>query len=320
MVLPFHDYDSGKLLLARVKPDRPRMRTRGARKRPIKYEQAPATGAVPYIPPRTLREQRLDDPTRPIVWVEGEKKALLLDELGFAVIGLTGSHNWNDSEKYRNGDGLTWSKPLRKYGERFVRGRRHVICFDSDAFVNDNVVLAMRRLAGLLLDGGAASVSVVRVPPDPKDEERGRGIDDYHVEEGHEASARVLAALGAYRARRGANADPAARPAAESSARSHGCAARNSIPICACLRVSRSRRDRSLWAEPPPDKPDADTRELMRGVVLPSRMLRELGEGEEERLEIAYFASGHMAARNRRSESLSGRAARPRPSYRPPSR
>jgi len=300
LVFPFFDYDSRAQLAARVKPDKPRTRetSRGKRK-PVKYEQATGTGAIPYFGPRTIREQRLDDVTRPIVWTEGEKKTLLLDQLGFAVIGVTGCHNFNDAESNRNGDGLVWAKSLRKYAERFTRGRHHVICYDSDAFTNDNVLLAMRRLAGLLLEGGAASVKFVRIPSDPSDAERGVGIDDFFVEHGVDATRALFERVEPIAV--GEDVSPVAPK--DPLAKLSSIAWLRGARLDGDLRVPprfEIRRDRSLWIEP--DRPDGDQKEIMRSALLPVRLLEAL-EGDEQRLEVAYFARGawHRAIVDRRA-------------------
>jgi hypothetical protein len=276
----------------RVKPDRPRMRASGTKKKPVKYEQPIGTVAVPYFGPRCVSEQRLSDRGNPIVWTEGEKKTLLIDQLGYAAIGITGCHNWSDGEANQNGDGIMWAKPFRKYAERFVAGRRHMICFDADAFSNDNVVLAMRRLAGLLLDGGAASVKVVRVPPDAKDPDRGVGVDDHFVACGRDG--RIVAALFEKAEPIAAGEELTPIPPKDPLLRLASLAWLRGAGLDGDLRLPprfEIRRDRSLWAEPASDKPEADQREIMRSVILPTLIMRELS-GDEQRVEVAYFAFG----------------------------
>ncbi len=300
MVIPFYDYDSRKLVMSRVKPDRPRMRKRGGRSKPIKYEQAPNSGAQPYFGPATVREQRLGG-AAVIVWAEGEKKTLLLDQLGYAAIGLTGSHNFNDSEKLKNGDGLTWSAGLRKYAERFVLGRHHVIAYDSDLWTNDNVMLAARRLAGLLLDGKAASVKLARVPADPKDEDRGVGVDDYFLEHGEDKLRDVIGAAELCATGEDITPIPPRDPLLKLSSVSWLRAAKIDPDLRLPPRFE-IRRDRSLWVEPPSDKPEGDQREIMRSAIIPLRLLDEL-DGDEQRLEVAYHArdSWHRAVVDRRA-------------------
>lgn len=295
LVFPFHDYDSRKVLLRRVKPDRPRYRSRNGKRKPIKYEQPPNTPAHPFIGPHTIHEQRLDA-AGVVAWGEGEKKGLLLDQLGFASIALTGCHNFNDSDALKNGDGLKWSKALEKYAQRFVRGKRHLLVPDSDFFTNPNVMLAGRRLAGLLLDGGATSVSLVCVPGG----EDGVGIDDYFAEHGEEATRALLS-----------SAVPIA-PGEEVSP----IAPRDPLVKLASLAWLRAakldpdlrlpprfdvRRDRSLWVEPPGDEP-GDHKEVMRSVLMPVRLLSSI-DGTEHRVEIAWFARGawHRAIVDRRA-------------------
>ncbi len=300
MVLPFFDYDSNKLLLCRVKPHQPRMRTKGAKSKPVKYEQRPGSGAIPYIGPRCIQKQMLEGMGL-VLWPEGEKKTLLLDQLGYACIGLTGCHNWNDPEKYANGDGLTWSKWLRKYAERFVRGRHHVIMFDSDCFSKDAVMLAMRRLAGLLYEGGALSVRFGRIPPDANDASRGVGIDDFFVEHGEEKTREIIKAAELIKA--GEEVTPIAPK--DPLLKLNSLAWLKGANLDADLRLPprfEIRRDRSLWQEPPIDKPEADQKEIARAAILPARMLDAL-VGEDQRLEIAYYARGkwHRGVIDRRA-------------------
>lgn len=291
LLFPFIDYDSGSKLLTRVKPDKPRTRTTAKGKvRVIKYEQAPGTGAVPYIGPNTRSRQTIGDKAQPLVWAEGEKKTLCLDSLGFAVIGLTGCHVWNDAEANHDGDGMVWAKALKKYADRFFAGRAHVICFDSDAASNDNVLLAMRRLAGLLLETGATSVRFVRIPPDPADASRGVGIDDY-MHANDEARVRALFAA-AEPIAAGADVEPIAPK--DPLVRLSSIAWLRGAKLPKDLRLPprfEVRRDGSVWIEPPPDKPDGAQKEIMRGAAFPVRILESI-DGEEQRVEIAYTAAG----------------------------
>jgi len=225
----------------------------------------------------------------------------LLDQLGYAAIGLTGCHNFNDSDKLKKGDGLTWSPALRKYAERFVRGRHHVIAYDSDLWVNEHVMLAARRLAGLLLDGGAASVKLARVPADPRDEDRGVGVDDYYVEHGEAKLRAVLEAAETCAAGEDVSPIPPRDPLLKLA----------SVPWLRAAKIDPDlrlpprfeiRRDRSLWAEPPSEKPEGDQREIMRSAIIPVRLLDAL-DGDEQRLEIVYHArdSWHRAVVDRKA-------------------
>ena len=300
MVLPFFDYDSRKVVLRRVKPDRPRHRVTRSKRKPVKYEQPPNTPAHPYFGPRTIREQRFDGASV-IVWGEGEKKTLLLDQLGHAAIGLTGCHNFNDPQKLKDGDGLTWSQALTKYAQRFVSGKRHVLCPDSDVFTNSNVMLATRRLAGLLLDGGATSVSLVCIPGDPNDEDRGVGIDDYFVEHGIEKTRALFETTSSIA--HGEDVSPIAPK--DPLVKLASLAWLRPAKLDPDLRLPprfEVRRDRSLWVEPGDARPDGDHKEIMRSVLLPVRILRQF-DGEEQRIEIAWYAGGdwHTSIVDRRA-------------------
>lgn len=285
LVFPFVDYDSRKSLLSRLKPDSPR--TRPGKDKPIKYEQAPNTTAVPYIGPRTILEQRFDISSLSIYWTEGEKKTLVLDELGFATFGLTGCHNFNDAIAYRNGDGLVWSKDLAKYAHRFFKGRKHVIVYDSDAFENDQVMLALQRLAGMLLADGAASVRFARIPPDG--ESKGVGIDDFFAKHGEQATRELLAASELIEV--GGEVSPIAPK--DPLVKLNELKWVRGAKLAGDLRLPpryEVRRDRSLWAEPPADKPEGDWREAMRSVLIPAALLQSIEDEGDQRIEIAYFA------------------------------
>lgn len=289
LIFPFRDYDSRKQVAARVKPDSPRLRE--PKKKPIKYEQAPNTGAIPYFGPRTILQQRLDDKSQVIYWTEGEKKTLLLDQLGLAAFGLTGCHNFNDAQKYRDGDGLTWSKHLRKYAERYIKGRRHIIVYDSDAFDNENVMLAMQRLAGLLLHDGAESVRYVRIPADANDKDRGVGIDDYFAEFGEEATRALFTAATVIAPGEAIQPVPPQDPLAKLSSLQWLRAAK----LPADLRLPprfEVRRDKSLWCEAPADKgAEGEIKEIMRSIVVPTALLESMTETDgEQRIEVTYYA------------------------------
>ena len=285
LVIPFVDYDSRAVVLKRVKPDKPRVRTKGGKRKPVKYEHPPGVSPAPYFGPATINEQRLASATR-IVWTEGEKKTLALDQLGFAAVGLTGVHNFNDAEKYKAGDGLCWAAALVKYAARFIAGKDHTICYDSDAATNDHVMLAARRLAGLLLDGGARSVSFVQIPGG--DEKL--GVDDYFVAFGADKTRAVIAA--AVPVAIGEEISPIAPRdplvKLDSLAWLRGAKLGGDLRLPPRYEV---RRDRSVWVEPMADNPQADFKEVTRAVVLPVRLLKEHG-GAEERVELAWFVRG----------------------------
>ena len=179
----------------RIKPDRPRIRRqRNGKDKPVKYDQAESHGVLVYYPPRGRAGDWLRDTTRTLYWVEGEKKALALDQLGLACVGLTGVWNWGDPDA--EGDRLHG----RILSHVNVAGRACVICYDADALQNDSVMLAAGRLAGVLRALGAVSVLFV-CPPLGSDAPGAppllKGIDDYYGVHG-EAATRALLATAAY--------------------------------------------------------------------------------------------------------------------------
>jgi putative DNA primase/helicase len=188
IVIPFYVPGETAPVLHRVRPDKPRRANEKKRRRAtekkkgeaakpkfVKYEQPRDVPTVPYFPRPVIDAGWLADASRPLVLTEGEKKAALLGQLGYAVVGSTGVDCFHD-------------KPHRDEANRYrlhaltrahvaLEGRRCVICFDADALENDNVMRAARVLAGMLLEAGAADVLFTH-PPKEAD---AKGIDDYFV-------------------------------------------------------------------------------------------------------------------------------------------
>lgn len=176
-------------VLVRVRPDHPRVETRpDGRKRPVKYEHPLGVPLGVYYPPRTLAD-RLGDVTTSLVWAEGEKKALVLDQLGYAAIGLAGVWCAHDADARRTTRRWRLHRWIRD--DVTVAGRDHVIVFDSDAAESPDVRAAEARLGDMLTAAGARSVRVVRIPAAA---DGGKvGIDDYFVAHGAVATKVLLA-------------------------------------------------------------------------------------------------------------------------------
>lgn len=116
------------------------------------------------VPPPVADAVR--DPSSPLWITEGIKKGDCLASLGKAVITLTGVFNWR-SKMGTLGD---WEDiPLQ--------GRTAVICFDSDARANRNVLSAMQRL-GRWLESKGAVVRYLIVPESVNGTEV-KGVDDF---------------------------------------------------------------------------------------------------------------------------------------------
>jgi Domain of unknown function (DUF3854) len=159
---------------ARLRPDRPR---KGKDGRIRKYEQAGGVGCALDVHPRNL--ERLSDPTVPLWVVEGEKKGDALTSKGECAVALPGVWNWQ-----RSGELL----PDWKHIE--LAGRLVYICFDSDAWSNPNVQLALERLAVALQDLGAKVLAVhLEDAPDGSK----MGADDYLVAGGTVAELKIRA-------------------------------------------------------------------------------------------------------------------------------
>lgn len=186
LVFPFFLPGSSGPVMYRVRPSRPRETSGG---KLVKYEQPKGVQVAPYLPPRARIGGWLSDASRPLLWVEGEKKALLLDQLGYATVGGTGVSCFHDATHRRDSGAWRLSEPLREHITS--AGRAHLIVFDSDSETNDQVMLAARRLAGMLLAAGAASVRFVQIPMGPDGKKL--GIDDYCVAFGEDATRNLLA-------------------------------------------------------------------------------------------------------------------------------
>lgn len=171
---------------ARVRPDNPQADERSGKVR--KYEQPKDVGVAPYFPVRSRIHRRyLDGAVEPLVFTEGEKKAALLDQLGFATIGGTGVMCFHDVAHRKDADEYRLHDLIRRHVH--VTGRACFVVFDSDQTENDQVLRAGRVLAGMLLAAGAASVRNVLIPTP---EGGGKlGIDDFFAQYG-EAATRAL--------------------------------------------------------------------------------------------------------------------------------
>lgn len=181
----------------RVRPDNPRTVKDKRRGEPriVKYESPPGSalkggvGVLVYFGPRACADGRLKaDGIK--IWTEGEKKTLLLEQLGYAVVGLTGVSNWHDVAARNPPGAKEGSGPLRLHplirAHVNVAGCDHIIAFDSDAITNKQVMREAKKLALTLYEAGARSVSL-GLPPahveggELSTEPKKIGIDDYYL-------------------------------------------------------------------------------------------------------------------------------------------
>jgi putative DNA primase/helicase len=146
-----------------------------------KYLQKTGTPNHLYFPPGV---DLADD--SPLIFTEGEKKALALRQAGFLVVGIGGIWNW-----YEKGEGYKKPKESRPIADLDrVNWRRTVtIIFDSDGHDNYLVRLAAFRLARELSHRGAA-VSILFLPHGKNGEKV--GVDDFLVAHGQEKLREML--------------------------------------------------------------------------------------------------------------------------------
>ena len=185
LVFPFYLPGGTEPIGYRVRPTYPRTEKRGAKTKQVKYDQSESAGVLVYFTPRARVGGWYGELERPLYWTEGEKKALVFDQLELCCVGLTGVWNWGDW-KLKDETGEERMHPaLRDLVT--VAGRHHVICFDADSRTNEQVMLAAARLAGVLRAAGAASVRFV-CPPSTEH----KGIDDYYAAFGPDVTRQLL--------------------------------------------------------------------------------------------------------------------------------
>lgn len=112
--------------------------------------------AMKYVSPRGQGNRldvhpsctaRVADPKQTLWITEGVKKGDCLATLERAVVSVTGVWNWRNTE----GSVAEWEDvPLKD--------REVIVCFDSDAITNRQVMAAMKRLVGFLRSRGATAL------------------------------------------------------------------------------------------------------------------------------------------------------------------
>jgi hypothetical protein len=190
LLLPFFAPGASEPHGYRLRPETPvkvPITKPGQKQRFKKYDQPFGTELLVYTPPLEACLSQLQAST-PLYWTEGEKKALLIAQLGMCVVGLTGVESWSQP-----GSKSTQLHPYiaKHYG---IAGREHVIVYDADAGTNPHVLSAMRKLAGVLRALGATSVTSA-LPPLELDATRkliNKGIDDYAHAHGCESALGLL--------------------------------------------------------------------------------------------------------------------------------
>ena len=190
MEFPYFAPGQGRAIVRRFRPDRP------PPKGP-KYISPKGAGMKPYLPPRSVADGRLRDRSQVLYFTEGEKKTLALDQEGYAVVGGSGVDGFHDT----TAETRILHPLIREHA--LIKGRVCRIAFDHDALASrglpdreraSKVWGAAERLAGMLVEAGAADVRVVVTPKVNGDGKA--GWDDLLAAEGPDALKIALTAEG----------------------------------------------------------------------------------------------------------------------------
>ncbi|MEJ7871874.1 MAG: DUF3854 domain-containing protein [Rubrobacteraceae bacterium] len=138
-----------------------------------KYEQPPKRGEGPgnVLDVHPSLHGRADDLGVPVLFTEGIKKADSItsaarrEGVGVLTVGISGTWNW-----------MSGGEPIPDMFDIPVKGRRVLICFDSDMLRNPNVQMAAERLAEHLGNRGAG-VEMIYLPDAPDGSKV--GADDF---------------------------------------------------------------------------------------------------------------------------------------------
>ena len=145
--------------------------------KPLKYAMTYGQPAALDVHPRWSKDIGADDAAavpairdiKRTLWItEGVKKGDALTSRGCVTVALAGVFNWRST-----------LGTLGDWEDIPLRGRTVVVCFDSDAKTNANIVRAMQRLGGWLKSKGAQVRYVV--VPTSVDGVKTKGVDDYLV-------------------------------------------------------------------------------------------------------------------------------------------
>jgi putative DNA primase/helicase len=153
---------TGERIGVQWRPDTPTPDRSG--KRP-KYVMPAGTAGKLDVHPRN--RDRIVDPSVELWLTEGVKKADALTSRGACVVALAGVYNWRST-----------LSTLGDWEDVPLKGRSMIVCFDSDAGSNQNVLRAMRRLGAWLGSKGVRKVHYL-ITPAEFDGRATKGADDY---------------------------------------------------------------------------------------------------------------------------------------------
>jgi Domain of unknown function (DUF3854) len=154
-----------------ARPDKPRSKDG----RVVKYEIPTGTRMFLDVPPRT--RPRLSDPTVPLIFTEGIKKADAAVGHGLYAVTLTGVWNFRGTGEHNGKAVLAELGQLEWIALRdgADRPRQVYVIYDSDVMLKPEVHQAMARLSGVLRERGA-DIGYVYLPH--REGGAKRGLDD----------------------------------------------------------------------------------------------------------------------------------------------
>ncbi len=156
---------AGELVTYQARPNDARINKSG---KPVKYETPTGSRNVLDVPLRI--RSLLRDPSIPLVFTEGARKADAAVSIGIPCIALIGVFGWRGT----NAQGGKASLP--DWDAIALNGRKVYLAFDSDVTVKPGVALALRRLKEFL-ELHEAKVKIIYLPDGPDGEKV--GLDDY---------------------------------------------------------------------------------------------------------------------------------------------
>jgi putative DNA primase/helicase len=156
LVFPGHGVDR-EINHYQIKPDHPRVK--GGK--PLKYETRAGQSPRIYVPPSVWN--MLSDPSRPLWWTEGAKKALAMAMRGICCVSAPGVWSFKSGCEIRDLDRINFKRRLV------------YVAYDSDAVSKRDVRAAMAAIGGTLSRRGAKVLYVTIPTPDG----RKMGLDDF---------------------------------------------------------------------------------------------------------------------------------------------
>ena len=176
LIIPYYKPDGTNSIYC-MRPDNPRVlddKKKGKLpdgtypQKVFKYEMPKGVGNVLDCHPAII--PHLKDPTRPLVFTEGAKKADSLISHGYLAINLNGVWGWRGT-----GSATQGKTALPDFEDIALNGRKCYLLFDSDVMVKDSVKEALRRLRSYLLSKDAQVIPVIL----PHTDTSKTGVDDY---------------------------------------------------------------------------------------------------------------------------------------------